>query len=67
MTHKQKAVAVQEMLSTNGWEVIEKELTEELNSLMAKLVESNDEGIRGEIKGIKKLIDKIRMYENVRV
>ena len=67
MTHQQKAVAVQEMIETNGWEVVEKELVEDLNSLMAKLVNENDENVRGEIKGIKKLIDKIKMYENVRV
>jgi len=67
MTHQQKAVAVQEMIETNGWEVVEKELVEDLNSLMAKLVNENDENVRGEIKGIKKLIDKIKMYENVQV
>lgn len=67
MNHKQKAVAVQEMLSTNGWEVIEQELTNELNALMSKLVDANDENVRGEIKGIKKLIDKVKMYENVQV
>lgn len=66
-THKQKAVAVKEMLSTNGWEVIEKELTQESNALMRKLVDKNDENVRGEIKGIQKLIDKVKMYENVQV
>jgi len=67
MTHQQKAVAVQEMIETNGWEVIEKELTEDLNSLMAKLVNKNDDNVRGEIKGIKKLIDKVKMYQSVQV
>ncbi len=67
---KLAAAAVQEMLSTKGWEIISKELQEEGDTLNKKLILSDDiekdRSLKADIRAIGRLIAKITAYSQIK-
>ena len=68
---KIKAGAVQAMLNSPGWKIIEEELKETGDNLNKKLIKSDDPAkdmmLKAEIRALNQLIEKIVAYAQIKV